>query len=61
LFLFASRYDDAKDLFQEYGHRELLEAPTLPPGVFFHVSPGEKCQKWKIDFKTLKIEKFYEG
>jgi hypothetical protein len=59
LFLFASRYDDARDLCQEYGERELLKAPTLPPGHFYHVSPGQPALIWKIDFKTLKIERHY--
>jgi hypothetical protein len=60
LYLFASRHDDARDLVQEYGQPRLIEAPALPPGVFFHVLPGEDLKKYKIDFATLKIERIYE-
>ncbi len=60
LFLFASRHDDAKDLRQEYGHDQLLNAPKLAPGEFYHVVPGEPCRKWKIDFRTLKITRIHE-
>ncbi len=59
LYLFASRADDARDLYQEYGHKELLEAPSLPQGDFFHVAPGEPLTKHHVDFRTLKITRIY--
>ncbi len=60
LFLFASRYDDAKDLAQDYGHNRLLKAPRLKPGEFYHVVPGKPCLKYFIDFKTLKITQIFD-
>lgn len=56
LFLFASRYDDAKDLANEYGAKELIEAPSLQPGEFFHIAPGAGCNKYKINFETKAIQ-----
>jgi len=59
LYLFACRYDDAKDFALEHGAPVLKTASTLPPGQFFHVAPGKPVTRWKIDFSNLKIRRLY--
>ncbi len=62
LFLFASGFDDARELVNDYGARQLAEAPALSVGEFYHVAPGVKCTRHHIDFKkrTFVLDETYE-
>jgi len=59
LYLFACRYDDAKDFALEHGQPILKTASALPPGHFFHVAPGKPVTRWVVDFSNLKISRIY--
>lgn len=57
LFLFSMSKSDSRELADDYGAPDLVNAPSLLPGEFYHVAPGIPCQKYKIDFETQEIEK----
>jgi hypothetical protein len=55
LFLFACGLSDARDLADHYGRVELKAAPSLEPGEFYHVAPGRKVGKYRVDFETKAV------
>lgn len=57
LFLFGCGYDDAAELRNEFASNELLNAPSLKPGEFYHIPPGGDASRHTIDFGTGRISK----
>lgn len=55
IFLFASSGKDARDLADEFGDDRLAQASSLDIGEFYHLAPGKKAKKYKIDFENRKI------
>lgn len=56
-FVFATSKTTARDLADEFDHAELMGAPHLDIGEFYHVGSGIKPAKWRIDFDRRKIVK----
>lgn len=61
LYVFAVSMTDARDLADQFGAPELKEAPFLPVGQFYEITPGNRPQRYKINFDLKEITLMEKG